>query len=115
LAGCDTFANLTWFNRCIYFGYMKTVISVKVDKDVRDRARKAAKRIGVPLSMIVNQQLRTFAAERRIEFAEPLIPNAKTRKILDEALRDIKEGRKDKFSPAFTNMDDMFNWLNRKK
>ena len=39
----------------------------------------------------------------------------KVRKILDEALRDIKEGRKDKFSPAFTNMDDMFNWLNRKK
>jgi antitoxin component of RelBE/YafQ-DinJ toxin-antitoxin module len=90
---------------------MKTVISVKVDKDVRDRARKAAKRIGVPLSMIVNQQLKTFAAERRIEFVEPLIPNAKTRKILDEALRDIKEGRKDKFSPAFTDMKEMDKYL----
>jgi antitoxin component of RelBE/YafQ-DinJ toxin-antitoxin module len=93
---------------------MKTVISVKVDKDVRDRARKAAKRIGVPLSMIVNQQLRMFAAERRIEFVEPLIPNAKTRKILDEALRDIREGRDDTFSPAFTNVADMDKWLDGK-
>ena len=89
----------------------KTVISVKVDKDVRDRARKAAKRMGVPLSMVVNQQLRVFADERRIEFYEPLIPNAKTRKILDEALRDIREGNDDAFSPAFTNVDDMNKWL----
>ena len=91
----------------------KTVISVKVDKDVRDRARKAAKTIGVPLSMIVNQQLRKFADERRIEFVEPLIPNAKTRKILDEALRDIREGRKEKFSPIFDNADDAIKWLER--
>ena len=93
---------------------MKTVISVKVDKQVRDRARKVAKKIGVPLSMIVNQQLKTFADERRIEFYEPLIPNAKTRKILDEALRDIREGRKDRFSPAFTSIAEMDHWLDRK-
>ena len=93
---------------------MKTTISVKVDKDVRDRARKVAKKIGVPLSMIVNQQLRQFSDERRIEFYEPLIPNKKTRKILDEALRDIREGRKDKFSPRFDNIEDAIKWLERK-
>src|SRR3989344_1672819 len=93
----------------------KTVISVKVDKDVRDRARKVSQRIGVPLSMVVNQELRRFADERRVEFREPLIPNAKTRKILDEALKYIREGREDKFSPAFTNTDDMFKWLNAKE
>ena|SRR3989344_7048148 len=89
----------------------KTVISVKVDKDVRDRARKAAKRMGVPLSMVVNQQLRVFADERRIEFYEPLIPNAKTRKILDEALRDIREGREDKFSGPFSTAEEMDRYL----
>ena len=93
---------------------MKTVISVKVDKDVRDRARMAAKRMGLPLSTVVNYQLRQFGDERRIEFREPLIPNAKTRKILDEALRDIKEGREGKFSPAFTNMEDAIKWLHKK-
>ena len=88
-------------------------MSFKVDKDVRDRARKVAKKIGVPLSMVVNRQLKQFAKDQRIEFGEPLIPNAKTRKILDEALRDIREGREDKFSPMFDNADDAIRWLER--
>ena len=92
---------------------MKTVMSFKVDKDVRDRARKVAKKIGVPLSMVVNRQLKQFAKDQRIEFGEPLVPNAKTRKILDEALRDIREGREDKFSPMFDNADDAIRWLER--
>ncbi len=103
---------LTNYYRCIYFGYMKTVISVKVDKDVRDNARRVAKKIGVPLSMVVNQQLKHFAAEESIEFRKPLVPNAKTRKILDKALRDIRQGNTKAFSPAFTNTEDMFKWLN---
>ena len=85
----------------------KTVISVKVDKDVRDRARSVAKRIGVPLSMVVNQKLRQFAAERRVEFYEPLVPNAKTRKELDRALRDVREGREDRFSGPFRTTEEM--------
>jgi antitoxin component of RelBE/YafQ-DinJ toxin-antitoxin module len=95
---------------------MKTVISVKVDKDVRDKARKVAKRIGLPLSTIVNQQLKQFAAAQRIEFAEPLIPNAKTRKLLDEAMRDWREGRMDTFSPVFSSaseMDAALDWLHQ--
>ena len=88
-------------------------MSFKVDKDVRDRARKVAKKIGVPLSMVVNRQLKQFAKNQRIEFGEPLVPNAKTRKILDEALRDIREGREDKFSPMFDNADDAIRWLER--
>ncbi|HEY4478847.1 MAG TPA: type II toxin-antitoxin system RelB/DinJ family antitoxin [Candidatus Paceibacterota bacterium] len=92
---------------------MKTAISFKIDRGVRNRARNVAKRIGVPLSMVVNQQLKQFADERCIEFYEPLVPNAKTRKVLDEALRDIRTNRTDKFSPAFTNTRDMDRWLER--
>ena len=93
---------------------MKTAISFKIDKDVRNRARSVANKIGIPLSMVVNQQLKQFADDRRIEFYEPLIPNAKTRKVLDAALRDIREGRGDKFSPAFTSIEEMDRWLDRK-
>ena len=92
---------------------MKTAISFKIDTDVRNRARNVAKKIGVPLSMVVNQQLKQFADERRIEFYEPLIPNAKTSKILDEALRDIRKGNKKAFSPMFDNADDAIKWLER--
>lgn len=93
----------------------KTVISVKVDKDVRDRARKTAKRMGLPLSTIVNYQLKQFAEEQRIEFHTPLIPNAKTRKILDEALRDIRDGRMEKFSPMFETPEEMDRYLDKLK
>lgn len=92
---------------------MKTAISFKVDKLVRDRARKVAHTIGIPLSMVVNQQLKVFADERRIEFYEPLIPNAKTRKVLDEALRDIRDGNEKAFSPMFDNAEDAIKWLER--
>lgn len=91
---------------------MKTVISIKVDKSVRDRARKVARKLGLPLSTIVNAQLRRFAAEERIEFAVPLVPNAKTGALLDEAMRDIREGRENKFSPAFDSSEDAIKWLN---
>lgn len=92
---------------------MKTVISVKVDKDVRNRAKKTAARMGLPLSTVVNASLRKFADERRIEFVDPLEPNAKTAKILKEALRDIKEGRKGKFSPPFADVEEMDRYLDR--
>jgi antitoxin component of RelBE/YafQ-DinJ toxin-antitoxin module len=92
---------------------MKTAMSVKIDKDVRNRARSVAKSIGIPLSMVVNQQLKQFADERRIEFYEPLVPNAKTRNVLDEALRDIREGNGGAFSPMFDNADDAIKWLER--
>ena len=91
---------------------MKTAMSFKIDTDVRDSARKASKIARVPLSMIVNNTLRQFAAEQQVTFRAPLIPNATTRKVLDQALRDIREGNKEAFSPAFTNMNDAIRWLN---
>ena len=94
---------------------MKTVISVKIDKDVRDEAKKVAAQIGLPLSTIINSQLRHFVAEQRIEFSIPLVPNAKTAKLLKEAIRDIEEGKEEKFSPAFTNAKDAIAWLHSKE
>lgn len=93
---------------------MKTVMSIKVDRSVRDKAKKAATRLGIPLSLVVSGALRKFGDEQRVEFAVPLTPNAKTAKLLREAVRDIEEGRKDKFSPAFTSAKDAVAWLNAK-
>jgi len=94
---------------------MKTALSVKVDKKVRDDARKVAKKLGIPLSMVVNQQLKQFALDRRIEFSEPLIPNTRTKKILDETMRDIREGNWDKFSPELKSVEEMDAYLDKLK
>jgi antitoxin component of RelBE/YafQ-DinJ toxin-antitoxin module len=93
---------------------MKTTMSFKVDRDVRDRARRAAKAIGLPLSTIVNAQLRDFAEERRIEFREPFVPNPRTAKILREAMKEIKARDTRGWSPPFERMDHAIAWLHKK-
>jgi len=93
---------------------MKTMLNIKTDVSVKRAAQQVAKDIGVPLSTIVNAGLKRFIAERQITLRAPEIPNAKTRKILDEALRDIREGNTDAFSPAFDNVEDALVWLNEK-
>ena len=70
-----------------------TVINIKTDKNLKKDAQTRAKNFGLPLSAIVNTYLREFVREKRIVFSEPPTPNTKTRKILDQALKDIKQGK----------------------
>ena len=72
-------------------------------------AQKMAKNFGLPLSAIVNAYLREFVREKRIVFSEPPTPNAKTRKILDQALKDIKEGKN--LVGPFESAEDMDKFL----
>jgi len=64
--------------------------------------------------LVVNSQLRRFADEQRIVIAAPLVPNSKTKKILDEAIQDIRENKHGKFSPLFENAKDAVKWLHSK-
>ncbi|MBI4993181.1 MAG: hypothetical protein HZC26_03550 [Candidatus Magasanikbacteria bacterium] len=70
-----------------------TVINIKTNKILKHDAQKLAKTFGLPLSAVVNGYLREFVREKRIVFSEPPTPNAKTRKILDRAIADIKAGK----------------------
>ena len=85
----------------------KTVLNVKTDVEVKKAAQKLAKEIGVPLSTIVNAQLKQFIADRRVEFSAPLVPSKYLRGVLDKA---EKATAKD-YSPAFTDMDEAAKWL----
>ena len=94
---------------------MKTVISVKVDKDVRDHARKVAQRMGVPLSMVVNSGLRQFVLEERIVFQteKAYRMTRKFEKKLEKIDADIRAGRN--LSPAFKTAAEMDLYLNSLK
>jgi addiction module RelB/DinJ family antitoxin len=82
---------------------MNTVISVKIDKDVKDSAQEVAKSAGLTLSTLVNAYLRQVAATRRIELyaPEPMTPNLE--KLIAEVEAELKEG---KASKTFTHVDD---------
>lgn len=86
----------------------KKVVSFKLDRSVHERATKAAKALGLPLSTIVNQNLKRFSEVPVITFGnEVLLP-----KVAREIRKDLSDARKGKnVSPAFRNAKDAVAWL----
>ena len=72
---------------------MKTVLNVKTDKDVKEKAQRIAKEMGIPLSVVVNSQLKNFIRERK--FTASIEPQFKSEVWVDiqKAIRDSKSGK----------------------
>ena len=90
---------------------MKTMLNIKTDSKLKKEAQKVAKEMGLSMSVLVNQSLRKLVETRSITFQAPLIPNTKTAKILDKALKDIKAGKN--LSPVFNSAQEMIDYLNK--
>ncbi len=73
---------------------MNTTLTIKMDKKLRDEAKKTAKDLGVPLTTVINAMARQFVRDRRLvlEAECPFpshSPNAETRR----AIRDVQLGK----------------------
>ena len=68
---------------------MKTVLNVKVDLKVKKEAQRVAKEMGLPMSIIVNNFLSNFIAEKQITFTS-LAPNKRLERRLKKIDEDIK-------------------------
>jgi len=71
---------------------MNTTLTIKMDKKLRDDAKKTAHEIGVPLTTIMNAMTRQFVRDRVIvlDAGCPFpshTPNAETRR----AIRDVQQ------------------------
>lgn len=82
---------------------MNTVISVKIDSDVKNSAQEVAKSAGLSLSTLVNAYLRQVAATRRIELYAPEQMTPNLEKLIAEVESELKEG---KISQEFDNAED---------
>ncbi|MFQ5661979.1 MAG: type II toxin-antitoxin system RelB/DinJ family antitoxin [Candidatus Paceibacteria bacterium] len=71
----------------------KTLLNIKIDRNLKKKAQKTAKELGLPLGTIINAQLRDLVRDKRVVFSTPLVPNARTRKLLDRIEKDIQEGK----------------------
>ncbi|MEX0895384.1 MAG: type II toxin-antitoxin system RelB/DinJ family antitoxin [Patescibacteria group bacterium] len=87
---------------------MNTVISVKIDQEIKNSAQEVAKSAGLTLSALVNAYLRQIAATRRIELysPEPMTPTLE--KLVAEIEAELKSG---KVSKSFDNADDFLSDL----
>lgn len=88
---------------------MKTMLNIKMDRKLKIEVQKVAKEMGLPVSAIINNAARKIVETRSVTFQAPLIPNAKTAKILDQAMKDIKAGKN--LSPVFTTVEEMDRYL----
>lgn len=82
---------------------MKTVISVRIDEDVKASSQEVARSAGLTLSTLVNAYLRQVAATRRIELyaPEPMTPHLE--KLIESVEKSIQAGN---VSKSFTNAED---------
>lgn len=82
---------------------MNTVISVKVDEDVKASAQEVAKSAGLTLSALINAYLRQISATRRIELYAPEPMTPKLEALIAEVEKGIQAGN---VSKPFTNAAD---------
>ncbi|MFM2340171.1 MAG: hypothetical protein RLZZ360_807 [Candidatus Parcubacteria bacterium] len=89
---------------------MKTVLSIKTDKDIKDRAQALAKHLRIPLSLVVNAQLKAFVESGEFTISrEPELKPAVI-KALNKAAQEVQT--KKKLSPRFNTASEAIDWLN---
>ena len=90
------------------------VINLKTDPDLKKRAAKAADRLGISISAVLNNELRRFADEQSVTFEVAEIPNAQTAKELAESRKQIEAGDYHKFKDNDEALDFLAHQLDQK-
>ena len=85
----------------------KTLLTVKIDKKLKDRAKKTATEFGIPLGTMVNSFLLNTVETRR--FALTLRPTVRLKKSILEAEREYKGGK----LKEFDSVDELIANLHR--
>ena len=80
-------------------------------RSVKEKAQALAKHLGIPLSTVVNIQLKSFieTGELHISREPELRPEVKAE--LKKAMAEIKAGKN--MSPRFNNVADAIAWLHK--
>lgn len=89
---------------------MQSQVIFRIDPKLKALAMKKAERDGVAFSAILKLATKAYVEGRlEVDFQEPRPFNAKTRRMLDKALKEIEQGKG--LSPRFTNAADAIAYL----
>lgn len=90
---------------------MKTVLNVKTDKDIKQRAQRLAEHLGIPLSTVVNAYLKEFVHAGGISMHRE---SQLKKSVRDAIVRARQEAQKNKnISPAFSDAKQALLWLKK--
>ncbi len=79
----------------------KTTINIKADRDIKEKAQRVARNLGMPLSTIINAYLNQFVRTKEVHFylEGELKPSVKKR--LDRLQKEVTRGKN--VSPTFSS------------
>ncbi len=88
---------------------MKTVINIKADQEVKIKAKKIAKDLGLSLSAIINAYLRQFIRNKSVYFSSTPNMSKELENILGNIEKDVKQ--KKNLSRSISNGRDLEKYL----
>jgi addiction module RelB/DinJ family antitoxin len=78
---------------------MTTVISIRLDKDLKEAAQEVAKSMGLPLSTLISSYLHQVVATRQVTLYAPEQMTPHLEKLLEDAEKEESIG-------PFDNVED---------
>ena len=72
---------------------MKTLLTIKTDKSIKETAQEVAGEIGVPLSTVINAFLKQFVRDREVSFSASYNPSPYLRDSIARGERELAEGK----------------------
>ena len=87
----------------------KTILNIKTDPETKVQIQEFAAELGVPVSVIMNAQIKQMLRDRKIVLSTELEPTPYLVKIMEQVEKDLKTGRN--MSPAFSTAKEAINYL----
>lgn len=87
----------------------KTILNIKTDPSTKLQIQEFAAELGVPVSVIMNAQIKQMLRDRKIILSTELEPTPYLVTIMKQVEKDLKTGRN--MSPGFSNAKDAINYL----
>ncbi|HUD07180.1 MAG TPA: hypothetical protein VMR34_04810 [Candidatus Saccharimonadales bacterium] len=69
------------------------ILNIKTDPETKEQLKDFAAQVGLPVSALLNAQIKEMLRNGRVEFSTTLEPTPYLQKIIKEAEADYKAGR----------------------
>jgi antitoxin component of RelBE/YafQ-DinJ toxin-antitoxin module len=71
----------------------KTILNIKTDPSTKQQIQEFAAELGVPVSVIMNAQIKQMLRDRKIVLSTELEPTPYLVKIMEQVEEDLKTGK----------------------
>ena len=87
----------------------KVLLNLKTDREIKERAKKIAAELGIPLSTVINAYLKEFIRERAVHIVLEPQPRPEVIKLLEKASNDYRKRKN--VSKRFSTPSEALRYL----